>query len=241
MITYNELVGLRDSFHPVFKPDLTPENTFILDLSGKNGKIMELPLDDTLGLETHIRSEMEALEALYAYGGYLEDREVYRRSKLFAGQGDHARSIHLGIDVWAPERTPFYLPFDGTVHSFQNNDTFGDYGPTIIMQHQINQKHFFTLYGHLSVDSLDGLEEGMPVMAGSELGRLGTPSENGNWPSHLHFQIITDMMGKHGDYPGVAFREELGTYKKLCPDPAVFFAGLFPNLHYSQKANKSLY
>ncbi|TVR42630.1 MAG: peptidase M23 [Bacteroidia bacterium] len=230
MITYKELMAVRDAFCPIFNPDLTPDNTFILDLSGKNEEIMDLLPDDSHELESHIRSVMEALQARYAYGGYMEDREVYRRSKLFAGRGDRARSIHLGIDVWAPERTFVHLPFDGLIHSFQNNDTFGDYGPTIIVQHRLNQKDFFTLYGHLSVDSLDGLEAGMPVKAGNVLGRLGNPSENGSWPSHLHFQIITDMLGKRGDFPGVAFREEMTEYKKLCPDPAVFFTGLFVNL-----------
>jgi hypothetical protein len=35
----------------------------------------------------------------------------------------------------------------------------------------------------------------------------------------LHFQIINDMQGKKGDYPGVSSKKELAFYKKNCPDP----------------------
>jgi peptidoglycan LD-endopeptidase LytH len=42
---------------------------------------------------------------------------------------------------------------------------------------------------------------------------------NGDWPPHLHFQLITDMMGNTGDFPGVCLPEEKQAYKVLCPDP----------------------
>jgi hypothetical protein len=52
---------------------------------------------------------------------------------------------------------------------------------------------------------------------------LGTFEENGGWPPHLHFQIIRDMEGFLGDYPGVAKKSELDHYQNNCPDPMIIF------------------
>ncbi|WP_339838493.1 hypothetical protein [uncultured Maribacter sp.] len=60
---------------------------------------------------------------------------------------------------------------------------------------------FYTLYGHLSIDSLDGLFINKQFNAGEILGRLGTPNINVNYAPHLHFQIIRDLQGNMGDYP----------------------------------------
>ena len=29
---------------------------------------------------------------------------------------DKVRSIHLGVDIWAEEDCPLYLPYDGTIY-----------------------------------------------------------------------------------------------------------------------------
>ena len=43
--------------------------------------------------------------------------------------------------------------------------------------------------------------------------------ENGGWPAHLHFQIIGDLMGFIGDFPGVAKQSEIEEWLERCPDP----------------------
>jgi hypothetical protein len=45
----------------------------------------------------------------------------------------------------------FLAALDGRVHSFQNNDSLGNYGPTIILEHQVEDLTFYTLYGHFVV------------------------------------------------------------------------------------------
>ena len=50
---------------------------------------------------------------------------------------------------------PIHAALDGTIHSFQNNTALGDYGPTIILSHEIEGFKFHTLYGHLSEASLN--------------------------------------------------------------------------------------
>ena len=63
------------------------------------------------------------------------------------------------------------------------------------------------LYGHLSTDSLDGLEPGMPVSKGQVFARMGEKSENGGWEPHVHFQISLIEPTKP-DLPGVVRRSD---------------------------------
>jgi murein DD-endopeptidase MepM/ murein hydrolase activator NlpD len=159
-----------------------------------------------------------ATQSPVVWGGYLEQRLIYASSGLFH-QEKHPRNIHLGIDFYADAGTGVYAPLAGTVHSFQDNAALGDYGPTAIVQHVASGITFHTLYGHLSRASLAGLVVGQAVPKGHRIGWLGVPAENGEWPPHLHFQIILDMEGRHGDYPGVCAVEDLRHYVPNCPDP----------------------
>lgn len=95
----------------------------------------------------------------------------------------------------------------------------GDYGPTIILEHQIENITFHTLYGHLSLDSLKDKKVGNFVQKGQQIATLGLPLINGDYAPHLHFQIIMDMENKIGDYPGVCNSNTLAFYLQNCPDP----------------------
>ena len=155
-----------------------------------------------------------------AFGGYLESRSIYNRSDYFNPKNTlEVRNIHLGMDLWCAEGTAVLAAFDGTIHSFKNNSNFGDYGPTIILEHCIDGVEFFTLYGHLSQNSIENLKVGAEVKAGEIIGYLGAAEVNGDYPPHLHFQIIKDLQGNFGDYPGVCNVNEIDFYKENCPDP----------------------
>ena len=154
------------------------------------------------------------------FGGYGEDRSVYTQT-LFAPEGDEPRTVHLGVDVFAPAGASVFTPLNARVHSSQINDAEGDYGPTIILEHTpAPGLKFHTLYGHLDRDSLKGLKPGTAFMAGEKFAELGTRRENGGWTPHLHFQIILDIGSAKGDYPGVAKRSEKDRWLSICPDPA---------------------
>jgi len=153
-------------------------------------------------------------------GGYGEDRSIYTQT-LFAPEGEEPRTIHLGIDVFAPAGAEVATPLSGRVHSSRINDAEGDYGPTIILEHTpAPGVTFHTLYGHLSRDSLRGLKPGAAFMAGERIGELGTRRENGGWAPHLHFQVILEIGDAKGDYPGVCRRSERERWLAICPDPA---------------------
>jgi len=177
-------------------------------------------------LNRYITDQLAQAGARYGIGGYLEPRVLYRRSSLFAGTApasgqEEARSIHLGVDIWAAAGTPVYTPLKGTVHSFAFNHQSGDYGATIILQHQTGNKVLHTLYGHLSLESIVHLQKGQVFKAGDLLARLGNREENGDWPPHLHFQLIHDMQQNEGDYPGVCKPSEQGWYAANCPNPDI--------------------
>ncbi len=107
----------------------------------------------------------------------------------------------------------------GYVHSFAFNDQYGDYGAIIILHHQLDEVSFNTLYGHLTLQDIAGLQEGQYITRGAEFAHFGEPHENGNWPSHLHFQIVQEMHEKKGDYPGVCKYSEREKFLSNSPDP----------------------
>jgi murein DD-endopeptidase MepM/ murein hydrolase activator NlpD len=160
-------------------------------------------------------------------GGYDEDRAIYGGEAFTSG--DEPRTLHLGLDIAAPAGTDVFAPLAGMVHSFQDNAAPFDYGPTIILEHTVAKDvTFHTLYGHLSRESLEGLHVGRIFSAGQRLATLGTPQVNGNWPPHLHFQLILDIGECLGDFPGVFRKSQRDTWTLVCPDPRPLL-GIFPS------------
>lgn len=192
---------------------------FKFDFSEKNKDLTSKIIKDTSKLSGYINSTLKKNNADIGYGGYMEDRAIYKKSAHFGGDNENSRTIHLGIDIWCIASKPVFSPYDGVIHSFKNNDNFGDYGPTIILEHQIEDIKFHTLYGHLSLKSLEEIEINQFIIKGKKIGEIGKVSENGNWPPHLHFQIIKDIEGKKGDYPGVCGIKEKNKYSKNCLNP----------------------
>jgi murein DD-endopeptidase MepM/ murein hydrolase activator NlpD len=190
-----------------------------LDLSRANASLAGLDVASAAMFEEWLQEAMQRAGADYAAGGYAEDRAVYEMSPHFREASGATRSIHLGVDIFLPAKTPVHAVLDGLVHSTADNARFGDYGPTIVLEHRFADHAFHTLYGHLSRGSLQEVRAGDRVRAGERIGTLGAPDENGGWPAHLHFQVIRDMEGRHGDYPGVCLRDEAAAWLQRCPDP----------------------
>lgn len=211
------LLNNQGSYAPVMPFDFSSQGIFIFDLTENNTALANTDLSNTEAFTNYIFDELKKNNTPVGIGKYNEDRIIYSRSKVF--DQSEPRSIHLGIDIWAEPHTPVYAPLDGMLHSFKNNDAYGDYGPTLILEHSINGVAFYTLYGHLSTESLSGKEEGMRISKGNKIATLGTSRENVEWPPHLHFQIIKDLQGKKGDFYGVCAPSERTYYTALCPDP----------------------
>ena len=215
------LTGLTSGFTPVIDAGFSLEQYEHIDLSVNNDQLSQKELNWSEAFQEYLDEYLEKKEKKVAYGGYNELRDLYRRSDLFSAAEKEAlvRNIHLGVDIWVPKGTSVTAVLPGKVHSLQDNKNFGDYGPTIILEHYFDNNRFFSLYGHLSRSLLKELSVGDEVRQGQKIAELGGPSENGNYAAHLHFQIILDMQGRAGDYPGVASKREIQNYLQNCPDP----------------------
>ncbi|WP_020599661.1 peptidoglycan DD-metalloendopeptidase family protein [Spirosoma panaciterrae] len=200
--------------------DFRKDPYLILDFSATNPDLASLNLTDTAVFTDYVFSKLKAAGVQVGVGGYNEHRVIYRRSPHFNDAEAEPREIHLGIDLWANAGTPVFAPLDGIVHSFQDNAHFGDYGPTIILEHHdLASGPLYTLYGHMTRQSLEGLYEGKSFNAGDKLGEIGPYPENGDWPPHLHFQLMTDMLGLKGDFPGVCSVADRAKFLAICPNP----------------------
>lgn len=175
-------------------------------------------------LTERLFGELRDAGARVGIGRYDEARALYTGTQFAAGDSPtrENRTIHLGLDLFAAEGTTVHAPLDGTVHAFANNATHQDYGPVIVLRHETpDGLAFFTLYGHLSVDSLEGLAVGHRITRGQRLGAVGATTVNGGWTAHLHFQLITDLLDLGTDFPGVAHASQRELWLELSPDPNV--------------------
>jgi murein DD-endopeptidase MepM/ murein hydrolase activator NlpD len=209
----------RAEFAPVFSFSLRGPEVAQLDFTAANPRLAHPErLRDTVVFDELVGEMLAEQHATVGIGGYLENRVIYRRSPHF-DDATEPRSLHLGTDVWVPAGTAVAAPLPAVVHSLADNNNFGDYGPTIILQHELAGTSFYSLYGHLTRTDLAGLAPGQAVAAGQVIAHVGPHPENGDWPPHLHFQLMADLQGRWGDFPGVAPPSERAYWASLCPDP----------------------
>ncbi|MGL5111537.1 MAG: peptidoglycan DD-metalloendopeptidase family protein [Flavobacterium sp.] len=203
----------------VIAPDVPYSAYTPLDLSIHNTDLTNHNLITSADFENYIENHLKQNQAQIAFGGYNETRNLYKRSSVFNSSEQEERNIHLGLDLWTAAGTPILAALDGIIHSFKDNNQLGDYGPTIILEHKIDTQPFYTLYGHLSLKSIQHLTKGQMVKKGQTIATLGNASVNGDYAPHLHFQIIKNIQNKEGDYPGVCSLSTLPFYLSNCPDP----------------------
>jgi len=232
LVMSSSLIALLQKYaaaiSPVVPIDLNSSQVCRLDFTAANNLLKHKDLRNTAAFNQLVSEMLAAQNATVGIGGYLENRTIYNRSTHFAEQ-EEKRSVHLGVDIWAEALTPVFSPLAGRVHSFRDNANFGDYGPTIILEHELEGQTFYTLYGHLAQTSLTSLYPGKPIAKGETIAQLGPFPENGNWPPHLHFQVITGMLGMEGDFPGVCTPQQQDRFAQLCPNP-----NLLLHCHYLQ-------
>ncbi len=224
----NVLLKNQPNFRSVVNFNTATEKIARLNLSKSNTELTEEIYSNTKSFSNYVDKKRTEQQAKFLIGGYAELRDMYKRSLLFDEEKKYGiekpvteepRRLHIGIDIWGEVKTPVFVPAGGTVHSFAFNNNFGDYGATIILEHQLETIVFYTLYGHLSLADIAQLQEGKYMGRGELLAHFGEPNENGNWPPHLHFQIISDIRLHKGDYPGVCSEKESIKFLHNCPDP----------------------
>lgn len=222
----------RDTFAHVLPEGLMTGERITFDLSVASGDFESFAeMADPPRLDAALFAQMRRANAPLGIGRYDEPRTVYA-SEVFAPRDNpHGqwRTIHFGVDLFAPAGTPVLAPLAGVIHGLQDNANPLDYGPTIILRHEVPAETddpagepltFWTLYGHLSRESLAGKQVGQRIAAGEQLARFGELAINGGWPPHLHFQLIVDPFDATGDFPGVGRVSDRRVWHGVSPNPA---------------------
>lgn len=186
-------------FHPVIK---LPENYDVLDLS-------------TPGSRGERTSD-------FSIGRYNEKREGMYTSEIF----ENARNVHVGIDIGGPVGTTVFAPYAAKVFAIKEHKEDGNYGPTIVLEHDLKGRLLYTLFGHLGRECLDSLKAGVLVQAGDAIATIGSEYVNGGWPPHLHFQLSWEAP-QNCDMPGVVSVEDRDNALRLYPDPQQILGKLY--------------
>jgi len=178
---------------------------------------------------------MAEADVRVAIGQYDEARYIYTSLAFATGDGltDESRTLHMGIDLFAEVGTAVHAPLDGKVVAFADNVAPQDYGPVIVLEHEViapaavlggengggSNLKFYTLYGHLTRESLKKLKVGQKIKKEKRFAEIGSADVNGGWTPHLHFQIMVDLLDSGTEFPGVALPSQRNVWLSLCPDP----------------------
>jgi 4-aminobutyrate aminotransferase-like enzyme/Ser/Thr protein kinase RdoA (MazF antagonist) len=159
-------------------------------------------------------------------GPWGEERPVYSSDafrSVFAP--DARRSVHLGLDLFAPAGANVRTPLDATVMDLLETDVPLDYGHAVLLRHEPKGHVFYSLWGHLSARTFRERKVGERLKAGDVIGQLGGTHENGNWQPHVHLQLITYVPDRAADIIGAGEAAYRPVWGDLFPDP-LQFAGL---------------
>lgn len=217
----------KQAFKPIVAKDLNDSCWLDLGMDSLELGNQSIVLDDDR-LKSQIESVIRESGKSVGLGKYNEVRPFYTSSafEIESNDGPAWRTVHLGIDVFLNAGETVFAPLHGTIYSIVDNEGDRNYGPTVILRHDIlPELTFYTLYGHLSRTTLSKWAPGDKVEAGVPIGTLGDLHENGGWSPHLHFQIMLDTLGKKGDFPGVAAPMLIEVWKSICPDPWLLING----------------
>ena len=202
----------RGTFAPIVTDDLTayPEGA----LSVAEAVMPENPFQLT---PQEARTLGHAEGARWMGKSWGEPRLIYTDKAFFgATRSANRRTVHLGVDIFAPAGTALHAPLDGVVAHAGYEDLPLGYGGHVVLRHDTPAGVFFTLWGHLSREAAV-LAPGTPIKAGTAFARMGTPEENGGWAPHLHFQLgLTD----DPDWDGVADPDDRELQLARYPNPA---------------------
>ncbi len=210
------------SFSPVIRPEVRRPRVTVFDFSAGSPDAGILQGLDGVGFDRYCEEKIERQGADFGIGTYGEDRTIYKGAAFETTASHVRRSVHIGIDLFAPAGEPVHAPLPGTVAFIHDDAVAFGFGPTVLLQHQTGDGDiFWTLYGHLSRATVARLVPGQKIAAGEAFAAFGPRPENGEWPPHLHFQILTDHLGLEARMHGVGTLAQWQIWQQIAPDPSV--------------------
>lgn len=230
--TYSDFLNWSKSQN-IFLTDLFPTvkktEAYHIDLSIKNNTVKtETEFNNPEFFSKQLNKIQEENPNKIIAGGYLEKRALYTSDIYNTQNSSEKRNIHLALDFWLPEFTPVHAIFDGEIICAIHQTDYKGYGGFVILKHSFDVITFYTLYGHLTKESVSNLKLRNTIKKGEKISDLGNYDENGEWVPHLHFQVMTSLLEYKNDFPGVALESAMDYWKKICPNPNLLFK--LPNL-----------
>ena len=221
---------------------VTADTVHMIDWSVSSHLLSGAPWKtDATQMAAAVESELGRSGKSVGIGRYGEPRLIYNDDAFSTGDKstDERRTIHLGVDLFAPAETSVHAPLAGTVFAAVACPAPLDYGHAVVLQH-VDDKgaSFFTLYGHLSESSLEKVKVGQRIEPGDQIGWLGSENENGGWPPHLHLQIMTDMLDIADDFPAIAPASQEAVWREFLPTPNLLL-NLPEAIVHSQEPSKA--
>ena len=209
------------SFAPLIGRDLRTTPVAPIDLSAGSSLVSSEPHENVPAeLDRRIARRLAEHGATVGAGGYDEARLIYAWPNEPAAS--EPRTLHIGLDLSLAPGSPLHAPLDGVVQGFEDADAHHDYGPVIVLRHRTDDPdpvEFYSLYGHLTRDSLDGLRVGRSIAQGTVFARVGSAPSNGDWWAHVHVQLVTDLLDVPCNVNGAVRASQRVVWKSLCPDP----------------------
>lgn len=188
--------------------------------------VIELPKDYEVYDFTKGYDPGRKRQSMYGIGRYNERRPGMYTTELFKSAPEEIRDIHVGIDIAAPVGTPVRAFYDGRIYMTGINPAPGDYGGTVITEHDLGGHVIWALHGHLSHASVRAHQVGEPIKAGDVIGWVGDVNENGGWNPHLHFQLSW-VRPERCDLPGAVNEKDLPEALLIYPDPRLVLGPLY--------------
>ena len=188
-----------------------------VSLSVADSTLPQNPFDLTPGEAATLGVETQG----FHLGYYAEPRLIYTDKAFYKGpfKASNRRTVHIGVDIFAPAGTRVHAPLNATVEAVENRKDNLDYGGLVILRHETEKgAPFFTLYGHLNPESVGALTAGQLIEKGQVIAALGEQQHNGGWAPHLHFQ--TGLINTDPNWPGAVDPDELDFWSMLYPNPA---------------------
>ncbi|WP_374653210.1 aminotransferase class III-fold pyridoxal phosphate-dependent enzyme [Dongia sp.] len=208
-------------FGPVVAAPLGRDHVAILDASLAPERLSHPSRDGGGNLTAWWRAAAARVAPRIGIGRYAEDRGIYDHPG--EPRDENPRRIHHAIDIFLAAGTEILCPFPGTIEDFGNDTERHGFGGILILRHETDEgAPFWTFYGHLAPAGLAALEHGQGVAPGAVIGRLAAEAENGDWPPHLHFQLMTHLMGwKAAQVIGLSWAGQWELWREICPDPNI--------------------
>ncbi|MGD8456866.1 MAG: aminotransferase class III-fold pyridoxal phosphate-dependent enzyme [Anaerolineales bacterium] len=191
----------KDEIGPVIEADWTKANVYDLGVGGSDVGMLEEPA------EPPIKS--------IGIGRYNQPRFLYTSEDFSPTNhiSETPANLHMGIDLFVPPGTPILAPLDGTVYAVKDR--------IIVLQHEFKggKVRFYSLYKHACPALVEGDLIGKDFKRGEVISRVCDLPEDAILPSHLHVQLITDLLDMGADFPPFGEPSRREVWLSLCPDP----------------------